>query len=226
MARKSNVLEFRRPKRRFVAPGPVRGKKLRFSQRKAARARVIGPAGGLAIWTAVCLMLFAALMLWEAFNPPSQSPLQAATTPTVAPGPPEWSSRDSRSGAGDARFLEERPFSEPTPQPVSIRWVDGDSGWINGREFRLYGVDAPEGSPSRARCSEEQRRSAQAKAAAQSLTRQGSVEVRSSMGTDKYGRELLSLTVDGKDVAASLVGRGHLQYWAYEAGQKKPDWCS
>ena len=226
MARKTNVLEFRRPKRKFVAPGPVRGKKLRFSQRKMARAKVIGPAGGLAIWTAVCLLLLAAVMFWEAFSPPSRQTLAGATNSAVESTPPEWRSFDRQFESGTSDWLESRSGGEDTAEPVSITWVDGDSGWIDGREFRLYGVDAPEGSPSRARCNEERALSAEAKAAARSLTSQGTVDVRSSMGTDKYGRELLLLSVDGKDVAASLVGRGHLQYWAYEAGQKKPDWCS
>ncbi|OZB15555.1 MAG: hypothetical protein B7X53_11195 [Hyphomonas sp. 34-62-18] len=226
MTRKSNILEFRRPKRKFVAPGPVRGKKLRFSQRKMARAKVIGPAGGLAIWTAICLLLLAAVMFWEVFSPPSRQTLELAMSSAVEPGPREWRSPDRRFERGRSDWLESRSGGEDTAEPVSVTWVDGDSGWINGREFRLYGVDAPEGSPSRARCNEERALSAEAKAAARSLTSQGAVDVRSSMGTDKYGRELLSLSVDGKDVAASLVGRGHLQYWAYESGQKKPDWCS
>ena len=226
MARKSNVLEFRRPKRKFVAPGPVRGKKLRFSQRKMARAKVIGPAGGLAIWTAVCLLLLAAVMFWEAFSPPSRQALEVAANSAVESAQPGWPSPDRQFEAGRGDWPEARSGGEDTAKPVSITWVDGDSGWIDGRKFRLYGVDAPEGSPSQARCNEERTRSAEAEAAARSLTSQGTVHVRSSMGTDQYGRELLLLSVDGKDVAASLVGRGHLQYWAYEAGQQKPDWCS
>ncbi len=63
MARKSSVLEFRRPRRRFVAPGPVRGNKLRFSRKGGARARVIGPSGGLAICTGIGLLLLAFVLL-------------------------------------------------------------------------------------------------------------------------------------------------------------------
>jgi|GEM_PF-3410164 len=226
MARKGNVLEFRRPKRKFVAPGPRRGKKLRFSQRKIARAKVMGPAGGLAFWTAVCLLLLAAVMFWEAFAPPPQPTLQAATIAAVTSGSPEWSSRDRRSEAENASPAELRSAGMDTAKSVNITWVDGDSGWIDGREFRLYGVDAPEGAPSRARCPEERARSAQAREAARRLTSEGSVKVRGSRGMDKFGRDLLLISVDGKDVAASLAGRGHLRYWAYEAGQKKPDWCS
>lgn len=222
MARKSSVLEFRRQRRRFVAPGPVRGNKLRFSRKGGARARVIGPAGGLAICTAICLLLFACVMFWDARTAPGKSDLHAAAPVQIAPGQgAQDRQHTSNSASLPVAFVRETDLRAP----VSIRWVDGDSGWINGRAFRLYGVDAPEGSPSRADCQAERARSAQAKDAARALTNAGTVEVRGSMGTDKYGRDLLLLTVDGKDVAGSLVGRGHLQYWAYEAGQDKPDWC-
>ena len=222
MARKSSVLEFRRPRRRFVAPAPVRGNKLRFSRKGCARARVIGPAGGLAICTAICLLLFAFVMFWDARTAPGKSGLYASAPVQIAPG---QGTRDRQRTSNIASLPVS--FVPDTDQraPVSIRWVDGDSGWINGRAFRLYGVDAPERSPSRADFQAERARSTQAKDAARSLTSTGNVEIRGSMGTDRYGRDLLELTVDGKDVAGSLVRRGHLQYWAYEAGQDKPDWC-
>lgn len=223
MARKSSVLEFRRPRRRFVAAGPVRGNKLRFSRKGAARARVIGPAGGLAICTAICLVLFACVMVWDARTAPGEAGLRAAAPAQSTAGRVV---RDRQPTSYSTSLPVSYDTEKEFPAPVNIRWVDGDSGWINGRAFRLYGVDAPEGSPSRADCQAERARSAQAKDAARALTSAGTVEVRGSMGTDKYGRDILVLTVDGKDVAGSLVGHGHLQYWAYEAGQDKPDWCS
>jgi endonuclease YncB( thermonuclease family) len=223
MARKSSVLEFRRPRRRYVAPGPVRGNKLRFSQKGAPRARVIGPAGGLAAGTVACLLLLAGIMLWELQATPGKPDLKVAGASPSAPARETYQDRQHTSYGASLPVSLDRAAQAQTP--VNIRWVDGDSGWINGREFRLYGVDAPEGSPSRADCQAERARSARAKDAARSLTSKGNVEIRGSMGIDRYGRDLLLLTVDGKDVAASLVGRGHLQYWAYEAGQDKPDWC-
>ena len=224
MRRKSTVLEFRRPRHRFVAPGPVRGNKLRFSHERSARARVRGPAAGLALWTAACLSLFVGVMVWEWQAPPSLSitPMASASA-RAAPEPV----------VPEARFVPDA-VAEPFPvasstqvsRSVAVRWVDGDSGYVDGRAFRLYGVDAPEGSPSRAQCAREQKLSAHAGAAARALTQSGDVRVRGMMGVDKYGRELLLLSVDGRDVASALVGKGHLQYWAYESGQRKPDWCA
>ena len=128
----------------------------------------------------------------------------------------------------------EKPFAErPTIASVSdisgtrvtVSWVDGDSGRINGREFRLHGVDAPEGSPSRARCERERRRAVDAEYAVRTLTAGKRAVVRRSHGVDKYGRELIDLSVDGQDVAARLLAQGHLKQWNYDAGAAKPDWC-
>lgn len=223
MGRKSGVLEFRRPKQRYVPPGPVRGNRLRFSQRRSLRARVMRPARGLALWTIVCLLLLAGVMIWErqtASGLRAKPMIEARVQ--VSPNPV----------ASEAHFIPaqaEQTFlvasSAQASRPVGVQWVDGDSGRVDGRQFRLYGVDAPEGSPSRAKCAQEQALSGQARAAARSLTQRGDVTVRGYMGVDKYGRELLLLSVDGRDVASALVSKGHLQYWAYEAGQKKPDWC-
>lgn len=222
MARKGSVLEFRRPKRKFLAQGPRRGNKLRFSRRGRSRASAITPARTLFLLTAISLLLFASVTYGETRTSGTGLQAAAATVPDapvrLPPGNRLTSRNDDLPELGVATVHR--------PRSADVRWVDGDSGWIDGREFRLFGVDAPEGSPSRARCQQERTRSRQAREAAHSLTSQGDVAIRGSMGTDKYGRELLLLTVDGKDVAAALVGRGHLKYWAYEAGQKKPDWCS
>ncbi|MFN7056847.1 thermonuclease family protein [Hyphomonas sp.] len=107
---------------------------------------------------------------------------------------------------------------------VDVNWVDGDSGTLNGRSFRLHGVDAPEGSPSRAECVQEQVRAEASAGAARALTRNGKVTVRQSHGFDRYGRELVSLSVDGRDVATLLMEQGHLKRWDYPA-QRKPNWC-
>lgn len=110
-------------------------------------------------------------------------------------------------------------------KPLEVYWVDGDSGTIEGRPFRLHGVDAPEASPSRAQCNTERLRADEARSAVRRLTENGVVEIRKSHGSDKYDRELLSLSVDGRDVASSLIASGHLQRWNFEAGNAKPRWC-
>lgn len=109
---------------------------------------------------------------------------------------------------------------------LEVVWVDGDSGRIGGRAFRLHGVDAPEGSVSRARCSLERQRADRARSAARRLTAGQGVIVARTYGRDRYGRELVDLTLGGRDVAGMLMRDGHLKRWRYEAGAPKPDWCS
>jgi endonuclease YncB( thermonuclease family) len=108
---------------------------------------------------------------------------------------------------------------------LKVRWVDGDSGEIDGRRFRLYGVDAPEGSVSRAQCTKERSKAKSSANAARNLTSNQRVRVSHSYGQDYYGRELVSLSAGGIDVAKSLIAGGHLKSWNYDAGEPKPQWC-
>jgi endonuclease YncB( thermonuclease family) len=106
-----------------------------------------------------------------------------------------------------------------------VTWVDGDSGYVNGREFRLHGVDAPESSPSRARCTKERELARASRSGAENATGGRRVTVARSYGTDAYGRELVDLRADRTDVASTLLKGGHVKRWNFEAGQAKPDWC-
>ena len=108
---------------------------------------------------------------------------------------------------------------------VRVTWVDGDSGRLEGREFRLHGVDAPEGSPQRAKCPRERELSNDAREAARNLTEGGSVLISRRYEQDEYGREIVDLVVDGMDVASQLVAAGKLKRWNFEGGERKPDWC-
>ena len=110
-------------------------------------------------------------------------------------------------------------------RPLEVLWVDGDSGTIDGRPFRLHGIDAPEGSPSRAQCNNERLRAEEARSEVRALTASGTVEIRKSHGTDKYDRDLLSLSVDGQDIASLLIASGHIKRWNFESGDAKPRWC-
>ena len=110
-------------------------------------------------------------------------------------------------------------------QVVRVTWVDGDSGRLDGREFRLHGVDAPEGSPQRAQCARERELSSGAREAARGLTDGVSVRVSRSYGKDDYGREIVDLSAGGRDVADQLVAKAKLQRWNFDGGESKPDWC-
>lgn len=202
MGRKGAVLEFRRPKaRKILPPGPVRTNKLKFagSKRSKRSSGGLGVGSVLTALTVVPAIFLAGMLFSERWEPPP------------------WDSPETPSVAGSS--------STPAMKQVSVSWVDGDSGMLDGRGFRLYGVDAPEGSARRAGCASEMRRADAARNAVRALTRGGTVTVRRTHGTDRYDRELVSLDVDGRDVASALIASGHLRRWNYERGDPKPDWC-
>jgi endonuclease YncB( thermonuclease family) len=114
---------------------------------------------------------------------------------------------------------------ESDGRAVRVTWVDGDSGRLDDREFRLHGVDAPEGSAQRAQCPQERALSRDAHNAARTITEGQTVRVSRSYGMDSYGRELVDLSAGGRDVADQLVAAGKLKRWNFEAGESKPDWC-
>lgn len=144
-------------------------------------------------------------------------------TAVVALAALTWIDGGSNNLAGGVDSAPQTAAS--TGRVVSVSWVDGDSGRINGREFRLHGVDAPEGSPSRAQCEFERKLSSKSRTAAQNLTRNRRVVVTRSHGEDRYGRELVDLSVDGQSVAAELIASRHVKRWNFEAGEEKPNWC-
>lgn len=225
MGRRGNILDFRKTRRRAILPpGPARTGKLNFSR---SRGRTIRLRFG--VRRLLTLLTFAPLIFLAGFMSAEH---MAASRPVLIAG-----------ADADSAFLQEEQDWEPARRvsvakvaKASLRdaketagfrvsWADGDSGWINGTAFRLYGVDAPESSPARAKCESERRRALDAKKAAQALTAGAEIRVRHIYGEDKYGRELVDISADGRDVASALIGNGHLKYWRYSAGQKKPVWC-
>lgn len=117
---------------------------------------------------------------------------------------------------------------------TDITWVDGDSGTIDGREFRLANVDAAETSPVgdrafSARCEQERQAGIAAHKFISSFTRNDNVQITRDYGTDRYGRVVLDLAVGKSDVGETGIWAGHLQDWrARPDGSfpEKPDWCS
>lgn len=128
-----------------------------------------------------------------------------------------------------ARFASENAQAA-TELGGTVYWSDGDSGRLSdGTKFRLHGVDAPEtGSMKQrggARCEAERELGYDAKAAAVELTRGRAVTVSRIMGRDKYGRNVVALSLDGQDLAGLLVASGTHRVWDYDGGAPKPDWC-
>ncbi len=128
-----------------------------------------------------------------------------------------------------ARFASENAQAT-TELGGTVYWSDGDSGRLSdGTKFRLHGVDAPEtGSMKQrggAKCEAERALGYDAKAAAVELTRGRAVTVTQITGRDRYGRNVVSLNMDGEDLAALLVASGSHRAWDYDGGAPKPDWC-
>jgi endonuclease YncB( thermonuclease family) len=94
----------------------------------------------------------------------------------------------------------------PLIQGVVIRVVDGDTLWLapdgarrSPLKLRLAGIDAPE----RCQAGGEEARSA---LAAHVLQRRVTLRVRAR---DEFGRLVANVSLDGEDVNAWIVARGH-----------------
>lgn len=85
---------------------------------------------------------------------------------------------------------------------------------------RVQGLDTPE--TKEPRCPQEFKAGKQATLRLRALVKQGEVSYR-AVGYDKYGRRLIRLSVDGEDVADTLVREGLAV--AYTGG-KRIDWCA
>ena len=114
----------------------------------------------------------------------------------------------------------------------SIYWSDGDSGRIDGVKFRLANVAAPEtggvGAIGGAKCEYERELGYDAKAFVVELTRNAELVITSNPGPDRYDREVITLSANGKDVGEAGIAAGHLGPWPHKGRRalaKKPDWC-
>ncbi|AQZ54251.1 thermonuclease family protein [Martelella mediterranea] len=104
---------------------------------------------------------------------------------------------------------------------------DGDTIKIDGQRMRLLDVDTPE--ISKPRCSYEEKVGYQARDRLRDLIGQaGTVEIIDSGTTDKYGRNLIHVEVDGRDAGKILVSEGlALRYRGGSAAwrERQRHWC-
>lgn len=85
--------------------------------------------------------------------------------------------------------------------------VDGDTFWMAGDKIRIADIDTPETHP--ARCPEEARLGAAATQRLQALLNSGAVTLHPiDRDTDRYGRKLRRVEVDGRGVGDTLVAAG------------------
>lgn len=106
-------------------------------------------------------------------------------------------------------------------EPAEIRVWDGDSirlGTTRQAEaVRIFNINAPE---IEGQCAYESNLALQAKTRLADLLHGQRVEIL-RQGTDRYGRTLAAIRVEGHDVGDILVGEGLARTWA---GRREP-WC-
>lgn len=113
--------------------------------------------------------------------------------------------------------------------PTSVEWVDGMSGRMNGKPFRLHNVDAPEaggvGATVRsAACEQETELGFAARAYMAELTRGKAVAMTANYGVDTRGRQIVDLAVGEMDLASAGLKAGILQ--PVEDDADSFDWCA
>ena len=105
--------------------------------------------------------------------------------------------------------------------PAEIRVWDGDSirlGTTRQSEaVRIFNIDAPE---IEGQCAYETDLALQSKIRLAELLKGQRIEIL-HRGTDRYGRTLAAIRVEGRDVGDILVSEGLARTWA---GRREP-WC-
>lgn len=96
--------------------------------------------------------------------------------------------------------------------------VDGDTLWLQGEKIRIEGLDAPE--ISQPKCSAERRLGNQARDTLLTLLNSGEISI-VRHGQDRYGRTLADVSVDGVDVARSIIDAGLGREY-----QGRRSWCN
>lgn len=91
------------------------------------------------------------------------------------------------------------------PGPRDNCVVDGDTIWLAGEKIRIENIDTPE--TDQAKCPAERAAGEQAKRRLQQLVNSGPLYVERK-GTDRYGRTLATVRVNGIDVGVVLVREG------------------
>lgn len=99
--------------------------------------------------------------------------------------------------------------------------IDGDTIEVNGERIRMLDFDTPE--ISEPKCASEYAKGQEAKFRLLELLNSGTVQIRSSgaRDSDKYGRKLRLVLVDGRSVGDTLIAEGLA--WPWEG--RRHAWC-
>ena len=104
------------------------------------------------------------------------------------------------------------------PGPRDNCVVDGDTFWLAGEKIRIENIDTPE--TDQAKCPAERAAGERAKLRLHQLLNGGELVI-ARTGRDRYERTLARVTVNGRDVGATLVAEGLARRWD---GARHP-WC-
>jgi len=100
--------------------------------------------------------------------------------------------------------------------------VDGDTFRMGGAKIRIADIDTPETHP--ARCAREAELGAAATRRLHALLNSGRVALEiAGRDTDRYGRQLRLVSVDGLGVGETLVAEGLARRYA---GGAREGWCA
>lgn len=105
---------------------------------------------------------------------------------------------------------------------AAVKVIDGDTIILDGETVRIHNIDTPEiGSPT---CQAELKAGLKAKQRLQAIVKGKTVHLKRGDGsrmTDRYGRTLALVFVDGRDVGEQLVSEGLARAWD---GRRRA-WC-
>ena len=178
--------------------------------------------GAFVLWLVLPVLLgLAGAAIWLRWNAP------VADSGTFS-GPIEWNEVQAvpqrAPDAADVAWERRAGEAEAASGGLNVEGqhiyvIDGDTFSLNGTRIRVAGIDAPETHP--ARCPQE---AALGQAATQKLAEllRGRPLWVSGLKTDRYGRAVAVVRVNGEDVADAMIGSGLARN--YDGG-KREGWC-
>lgn len=134
-----------------------------------------------------------------------------------------------RNVASQVATLTQSPSTSAPQTPRShapqrrVRVIDGDTivDTTTGERIRLSNIDTPE-TGGRAQCRAERLAGEAATRAAREIVESGTVTLRRSGRTDRYGRTIGSVLVDGRDLGEIMMERGLARPWR----GRREAWCA
>ncbi|MBY0563588.1 MAG: thermonuclease family protein [Hyphomonadaceae bacterium] len=122
-----------------------------------------------------------------------------------------------------ASHAVDRPVPNPSSDPSRYFAIDGDTlqHRQSGRRYRIANIDTPEVGRSAA-CAAERRLGERATRRVRDLlTRAETLQLRRAGGDDDYGRAVVRVLIDGRDLGGILIADGLARSWR---GYRAP-WC-